>query len=143
LFDLRELSMQSFRVPFNRNGYIPNDAVPTRSGEDTDLFVGKNKSITMTLANGTITRFRDVVVLGELTIQASDPTNIATKPRLIARDFFCAGDLLLKTVDFQWRNGHLAKNRIMFRNELQELFLEWADIQRESVARIGLKSILT
>src|SRR5581483_56561 len=67
---------------------IPDNAMPTRSGEDADLFVGKNKKITLTLTNGTETRFRDVVILGELVLKPSDPENVAIKPTIIARDFF-------------------------------------------------------
>jgi len=121
---------------------IPDNATPTRSGEDVDLFVGKNKSITLTLPNGTETRFRDIVVLGELILQSSNPDNTVVKPELIANDFFSAAKLVVKNVSIKCRYLYLAKNREVFRSELQELFMEWMDIQKESVARIGLKSIL-
>lgn len=119
---------------------IPADALPTHSGDDVDLFVGENKSVTITLTNGTETRFRDVVVLGELVLQASDPANTAVKPRLIARSVFAAS-LSINNANFRF-NFYQFKNAEAFRSELKELFLEWRDIQRESVARIGLKPIL-
>ena len=121
---------------------IPDDAMTTRSGEDVDLFVGRNKSVTITLNNGSETRFRDVVVLGELILKSSDSENTAVKPKLIAHDFFAAAKLSVNNVRIECRNCYLAKNIEAFRSELQELFMEWLDIQRESVARIGLKSIL-
>jgi hypothetical protein len=121
---------------------IPDNAIPTRSGEDADLFVGKNKSITLTLTNGTETRFRDVVVLGELVLKSSEPENVAIKPKIIARDFFVPAKLSMGNVSLQCGNLCFHKNPETFRSELQELFIEWLDIQRESVSWIGLKSIL-
>ncbi len=111
------------------------------SGEDTDLFVGKNKILTLTLVNGTETRFRDVVVLGELIIRSSNPENTAVKPRLAARDFFAPAILSTTNINIRCINFYQPKNTEAFRRELQELFLEWLHIQKESAKQIGLKSI--
>ncbi|MBP9777517.1 MAG: hypothetical protein KBD36_06750 [Alphaproteobacteria bacterium] len=121
---------------------IPDNAMPTLSGEGADLFVGKNKSVTITLMNGTETRFRDVVVLGELILKSSDPENTAIKPKIIARDVFAPAKFSINNINLQCRHFYQPKGLETFRSELQELFTEWLDIQRESVARIGLKSIL-
>lgn len=121
---------------------IPDNASPSCLGEDVDLFVGKNQTVTITLKNGTETRFRDVVVWGELILKSSDPNNINTKPEIIARDFFVPANFTMSNISIKCRNYYQPKNPETFRNELQELIIEWLDIQRESVARIGLKSIL-
>jgi hypothetical protein len=121
---------------------IPDDAATTVPGEDNDLFVGRNISVTMTLINGTVTKFRDIVVLGELTIQSSNPGNTAVQPSVIARDVIVASKFQIDSVGLQSNNISILKDTTQFRNDLQRLFLEWVDFQRESVRAIGLRSIL-
>jgi hypothetical protein len=121
---------------------ISDNPTPTHSGEEVDLFVGKNKKVTLTLTNGTQTQFRDVVVWGELVLQSSDPQNVAIKPKIIARDFFAPAKLTIGNINVVCGNFYQPKSPEAFRSELQGLFIDWLDIQRESVGRIGLKSIL-
>lgn len=121
---------------------IPNNAVPTASGEDKDLFVGSDKSVTITLQNGTVTKFRDVVVLGELIIQSSQPENSSVRPSLIVRNFFNPSKVSLSNIHISIQYHWQPKNTEEFRKRLQELFLDWISFQRESVEQIGLKSIL-
>ncbi len=121
---------------------IPDDAMPTHSGEDFDLFVGRSQIARITIKNGTEVTFRDVVVLGKLIIESSDPENTAIKPKLITRDFFSAGDLSINNISLTGRNFYTAKNIDTFTGELQELLMGWLAVQREAVTRIGLKSIL-
>jgi hypothetical protein len=121
---------------------IADNAIPTTSGEDKDIFVGENQKVTITLANGTISKCRDVVVLGELTIQSSNPENTAVKPILVARDFFIPAKFSIKNVGVCSRHFVQPKNNDEFRKNLQECLLDWLDFQRESVKKVGLKSIL-
>jgi hypothetical protein len=137
------MSILSTRAPSRWADFlsIPDDATFTGTGEDTDLFVGKNQSVILTLSNDATRRFRDVVVLGELTIQSSDPTNTAIKPRIIARDVFKPGALSLNNVSVHFRN-YSSTNTEVFHRELQQCFLDWLSIQRESAQELGLRSIL-
>jgi len=121
---------------------IPDNAVPTRSGGNADLFVGKNIKMTLTLTNDKEIRFRDVVILGILTIQSSNPEDEVNKPKLNVRDIFIPGKLLMDNISLKGRSQTLCTNIDTFRNNLQELILEWLDIQKENATRIGLRSIL-
>lgn len=119
---------------------IPDDAAPTHMGEDVDLFIGKNKKVTLTITNGEEMRFRDIVVLGELILLSSDPEKPENKAKVIARDVFDIGNFERK-LPIECRN-YLKNPRSTFDTELQELFTEWLHIQREAAEQIGLKSIL-
>lgn len=122
---------------------ITNDQVQTERGQENDLFVGENKRVTLTLANGSTRVYRDIVVLGELIIKASNPSDPSTKPCLIARDFFNAGRAEMSHINYTGRDTALYKDSDAFRNELKSLlFLEMLSFQRESARKIGLKSIL-
>ena len=121
---------------------IPDDATPTRSGENVDLFVGINQRVTITLNNDSETRFRDVVVWGELILTSSDPQNTALKPQLVARDFFAPGLVKLNNINLKCRNFDIRGTREAFRSRLQDLFIQWIDFQRESTEEMGLISIL-
>ena len=120
---------------------IKDNTIPTKSGDECDLFVGQNKSVMLTLDNSTVTKLRDVVVLGKLIIKDSDPTKNAHKPLLIIRDLFTPEELLVSHVDVHARSYEKLANYDTFRRNLQELFLEWLNIQKESAAKIGLQSI--
>lgn len=121
---------------------IRDDQAQATPGENNDLFIGKNKKVTLTLNPGTETHFRDVVVLGELIIQSSAPENTKAKPLFTHRDCFVPGKFTATNVKFYGRNLYQPKNNTEFRKELQALFLEWMNFQRESVEKLGLKSIL-
>ncbi len=121
---------------------IPNDYFSKSKGKDQDLFVGQNATLRITLTNGTVSHFRDVVIWGDLIIRSSNPENIAHKPSFIVRDFFAPGHLHVENVDITNRRFHQHKNTDAFRQELQDLFIKWIRIQRQYVNDIGLKSIL-
>jgi hypothetical protein len=87
-------------------------------------------------------KFRDVVVLGELIFRFSNPENLAVKPRLVVRDFFAPSKVFFDNVNVKCRRLYIPKNTETFRCELQDLFLEFIDFQRESIKRMGIKSIL-
>lgn len=104
-----------------------------------DLFVGKNKNITLTFPNGSITSFRDVVILGKLTIQAANKEDSDNKPKVVARDIFNEGNFSIQALELNCRNITTDPNLC---THLQEIVLEWQGIQREAVAKAGLKPIL-
>jgi hypothetical protein len=78
---------------------------------------------------------------GQLIIKSSDLNNITIKGALIARDFFSAGYSELTIFDLKCRNMYVAK-RIEFKQELQDLIVDWFITERKSAEKIGLKSIL-
>ena len=121
---------------------IPNDASPTDLSEDQDLFVGIGKQVTITFPNGITAKFRDLVILGTLTLQSSDPSNLALKPSIIARDIFAPGKFNLDNLKLQCRNQWIPKNIAHFHSKLEESLLERISVQKESVNKIGLRSIL-
>lgn len=74
---------------------IPHNAgLPKTSGEHVDLFIGKDRDVRLTFNNGTETKFRDVIVLGRLLLQSSDPNIEAIKPRLVVRGVISAGGII-------------------------------------------------
>jgi hypothetical protein len=121
---------------------ISANTIP-RLDEYEDLIVGENVSATMVLENGTLTKYRDIVVLGELNIQSSDLENTVVKPELVVRDFIFPAKLSIENVVIKCERFLQPKNIQAFRYDLEELcLLDWLDFQRESVNKIGLKSIL-
>lgn len=120
---------------------IKNDEVP-KIGPDTDFFVAPQKHVTLTIPNGTTLTTRDVVVLGSLTIQSSDMTNTAIKGVFTARDVFISGLCAVRNIQYTARNQYITRGGQAFRKEIQDLFIEWLDIQAEYSQKSGLKSVL-
>lgn len=124
---------------------IKDDQVPTAIGEEHDFFVGKNKSITWTLKNGTTTKIRDMVLYGDLIVQSSNPEDHESQPKLICRDCMVQGKLTIQNIEFTNKNQIIFGNvngPEGFRNKLLFMLIEWFEFQRESVRKSGLKSIL-
>ncbi|MBS0635490.1 MAG: hypothetical protein JSR37_08520 [Verrucomicrobia bacterium] len=119
---------------------IRDDEVPKGDGEDRDLFIGKNIHITITLNNGSLTKFRDIVVLGKLTIHASSADK-SSRPTLECRDIIVAGSLDLKHFNLKNRY-YIGTSPDPFKNALMELVLDWFDAQREHTRKMGLRSVL-
>ena len=120
---------------------IPDEQALTIPGEDKDLFVGANRWVCLTVDNGTVIQFRDIVVLGKLLIRSSDPENETTKPSIIARDVFFVGGSSLNHINMTCR-WLVMCSKGEFYESLHELIFERINIQIESVRKIGLKSIL-
>lgn len=121
---------------------IAEHSGPTKSGRDADLFIGEKSHITMVLAAGTQTRFRDVVVLGKLTLIAKSVGEMV-KPTFAARDIFgTASNIKFKNVSIFCQNSIRFEDAEKFRESTEKTFLDWLSFQRESVQRMGLKSIL-
>ena len=83
---------------------IADNASPTDLDENQDLFIGKNKSVTLTLQNGTVTKVRDVVILGELIIKSSNPEDTTVKPSIIARDIFAPSRFDIDNINLKARH---------------------------------------
>ena len=121
---------------------ISNDTFPVAAGKDKDLFVGENRKCTLTIPNGKTIQFRDVVVLGELIIQSSNPENTSVKSHFVVRSIFNASVFSAKNIQIKSDYIYIAKNRKAFQDMLQSDFIEWLTFQGESTKKIGLKSIL-
>jgi hypothetical protein len=89
---------------------IKNDYV-SEYKEGRDLFIGKNSSVTVTLKNGSTTRFADIVVLGKLIIKSSNPADLQNKPKFICRDMVVAGELSVTNIHLHHRNAWEAHDR--------------------------------
>ncbi|MCI0381905.1 MAG: hypothetical protein L0207_02495 [Chlamydiae bacterium] len=118
---------------------ISDDSVPNLN--NPDLFVGKNKEVTITLNNGSTSQTRDIVVLGKLKIQSSDEDQLL-KPKLIFQNCIVAGKLHCYNIEFNGEDIVVFESNEEFRKKLFQLFIEWTELQRESVEKIGLTSIL-
>jgi hypothetical protein len=117
-----------------------NDPQQVIAGQD--LFIGLNQHITLTIPNGATINFRDILVIGKLTIQSSDINDTVNKGKIIANDIFAPGDVSSINIHLKCRNYYQPKNRLEFRRELGELIIDWLAYQREITNKIGLKSIL-
>lgn len=98
-----------------------DDPQQIHTGLTQDLFIGQNKSITLTINNGTTVQFRDIVVLGRLIVKASDMTDTANKGRLIARDIITAGNTQLENIFVEASEMIVMKNEADFKDKLQHL----------------------
>lgn len=121
---------------------IKDDQTPSEIGPDKDFFVGSNVHITLTIPNGQTIQVRDVVVLGKLSIKSTNMNNSSDKALLIANDIFAPGNLEMKYVNLNFRNMYQPKNVQLFKQELQDIIIDWFRFQRESTEKIGLKSVL-
>jgi hypothetical protein len=121
---------------------IKDDQTPSEVGADKDFFVGPNMHIVLTIPNGQTIQVRDVVVLGKLTIKSSNMENLSAKGSLIAHDIFAPGNLEMSYVNVKCRNMYQPKNVQQFKQELQDIIMDWFEFQRETVEKIGLKSVL-
>ncbi|HSX03569.1 MAG TPA: hypothetical protein VLG76_02445 [Rhabdochlamydiaceae bacterium] len=120
---------------------IKNDQMPSGYVENEDLFVGKDAECTLTLTNGTTYKVKDLVVLGKLTIKSSNPADHLNQPMIIFRNMFIAGNCSFYNTISEAENCLQCTRRAFF-EELDRLFLEWSDIQRETTKQMGLRSIL-
>lgn len=121
---------------------IHDDQIPNEVESDKDFFVGPNVHATLIIPNGQTIQVRDIVVLGKLSIKSTNMENSSEKGSLVAHDIFTPGNLEMSYVNVKCRNMCQSKNVKQFKQELQDLLIEWFQFQRESVQKIGLKSIL-
>ncbi len=121
---------------------MPDDQLSLELGEGKDIFVGKNRRAFINIPNGQTLRARDVVVLGEISIQSTDLENTAVKGRLIARNIILPGHSSFKNVVLESACFYQPANSREFKNELQEFLMDWISFQRESADKMGLVSAL-
>jgi hypothetical protein len=119
---------------------IPNNALELDEG--SDLIVGANKSVTLVLKNGSVSQFRDIVVLGELIVRSADPNNTEIQASLVANNIFVIGRFTIRNLQIFGENMYQAKDKASFYEDVRKLFLESLEMQRECVREIGLKSLL-
>ena len=121
---------------------LNDDQTPLRGGADQDFFVGRNKHVTLTIPNGQTIQVRDVVVLGRLSINSDNTNPSCAKGSLVAQDIFSSHNLQTNYVNLQCRNFYQNNNVHEFNQELEDIIIDWFKFQRESVEKIGLKSVL-
>ncbi|HAB99558.1 MAG TPA: hypothetical protein DCE71_07045 [Parachlamydiales bacterium] len=121
---------------------MPDDQLSLELGEDKDIFVGKNRCALIKIPNGETVKVRDVVVLGEISIQSMDVENTAVKGRLIARNVILPGHSFLKNVALESLRFYQPASCREFKSELQEVLMDWISIQRESADKMNLISML-
>ncbi len=107
--------------------------------KDRDLFIAPTKEITLTLNNGSLTRIRDVVVLGKLTIQSA--TRNGKKAHLMARNLIVGGSCSLNTINLVNKNTYEAGESAEFQENLRNRVIEWLEYQREITNQMGLRSV--
>ena len=120
---------------------IPQDFVQIE--ESGDLLIGENRSVTITLSPEETLRFRDIVVLGRLIIERKkNCPEDSPLPRVMTRDLFLPGRVSMTAIKLTARNIIQPKNKEAFREGLEAHRVEWRELQKEWVERIGLISIL-
>lgn len=120
---------------------IKDDQIPDGPGADKDLFVGLNSNFTLRINNGQTMQFRDVVVLGNLTISSADVSS-SIRGSLVARNVFAPGNLTVDHAEVKCGYFYQPKNVREFKKELEETILDWFQFQKECSQKMGLKSIL-
>lgn len=108
-------------------------------GPDKDLIVGKTATLKLQVGSSGTLRFRNVVVLGNLKVY---PTGNNIKLKIIAKNAFIPKTTVLVGVDLKSKNFYRPANVEEFNQELREKIWDWNDFQKQTIERIGLKSIL-
>jgi hypothetical protein len=106
-----------------------------------DIVVGKNKDVTLTIANGKSLHFRDIIVWGHLKIQAKNLKDAANAPILCFRNCFIGGCFRVECIQLIGTSITRFSSLEEFKTAIQINFLLWRELQAETVDKIGLKSI--
>ncbi len=108
---------------------------------DEDFYVGSNIKASLDITNGKTIQFRDIVILGKFIVKSTNMENSLEKGSLVARNVFLLGDFSLNNVNAEFKNIYQTRADD-FKQELQDIIIDWFKFQRESSEKIGLRSLL-
>lgn len=106
--------------------------------DSQDLIVGRDREISLTVPSNRTLTVRDVVVLGKLNLKGFGYESSIFK----CRNLYIAGEFHYEKIGIDGGRLIQYRNYQVLRSELTDFLCDWWRFQRDTVNKIGLRSIL-